>query len=160
MNRRVHAPLLIGLIALVVFPASAPAAPPQVSSTAVSHVTTTAVRLEARVNPEGKSISYRFEYGTSTCSVEADPCVSNPELEGVSSTKGTAPERITGMLEGLAPGATYHFRIIASNAAEETAYGADTTFTTFRASPGFNPCANEVLRTVEPSFLLPDCRAY
>lgn len=146
-------------VALVLLPSAASAAPPKVVSIAFSHVETSSGRVEANVNPEGKAIFYRFEYGSSDCSAEPAPCASGPELEGISSSNGTEPELLVATLKGLTPGTTYHFRIVVKNAAKETTLSKDTAFTTFRVPPVLGSCPNEAFRAGTGSFL-PDCRAY
>jgi hypothetical protein len=160
IGRFLGVPLFTMLVVLISLPVSASATPPQVISTSVSHVGTTSARLQASVNPEGKVISYRFEYGASACSAEPDLCATNPELEGVLTGNASEPKLIAATLKGLASGTTYHFRIKVSNPAKETAQGGDATFATFRAPVGFGSCPNEALRTGKASSLLPDCRAY
>ena len=57
---------------------------------------------------------------------------------------------------GLAPGSTYHYRVVASNELG-TVYGPDQTFTTLTAEQA--ACPNEQLRGGFAA-RLPDCRAY
>jgi sugar lactone lactonase YvrE len=161
IGRLLRAALSAALITSFALSATASAAPPKVLSTSVSHVGTTSAELQASVNPEGEKISYRFEYGTSACSAEPDPCTTNGELKGFSNTQGTKPELLTATLKGLAPGSTYHFRIIVKSVpATSEATGEDTTFATFRVPTGFGSCPNETFRVNSPSSILPDCRAY
>jgi sugar lactone lactonase YvrE len=138
--------------------ASASAAPPLIISTSFSHVTTSSAMLEAEVNPEGKKISYRFEYGSADC--ETNPCISNPELEGLESSHATSPQSISVTLKGLSSDSIYHFRIVVANG-KESASGADAVFSTFVQHPLLEPCPNNsVFRSEKPSMFLPDCRAY
>jgi hypothetical protein len=72
--------------------------------------------LNGTVNSNGTPLSNcHFDYGTSTSYGSSAPC-SGPE-SGESATVS------------LAPGTTYHFRIVATNASG-SAYGNDETFTT------------------------------
>ncbi len=61
-----------------------------------------------------------------------------------------------GAASGLAPGTTYHYRVIATNELG-TVVGPDQTFTTETAEQA--ACPNELLRGGS-SAILPDCRAY
>lgn len=81
------------------------------------------VKLNATVNPEGSSASYRFEYGKTTSYGTSVPL----PMEDVGS--GEAATAVSETVEGLKPGTTYHFRIVVTNEIS-TAYGADYFFTT------------------------------
>ena len=94
---------------------------PSVTTTAASSVSTTGARLNGRVNANGRSTSWHFEYGTS-----AGYGASTPSH---SAGSGTGTTSVSASLSGLAPGTTYHFRLVASNSSGTTA-GADQTFTT------------------------------
>ncbi len=61
-------------------------------------------------------------------------------------------------VENLTIGSHYHFRISATNAAG-TANTPDREFIPTLAEKG-PPCANEVIRSENSSFALPECRAY
>ncbi len=118
--------------------------------------------LTAELNPHGAPTGYRFEYGSADCATAA--CQGTPVPDGDGGA-GAAFTRVIAPVVGLAPGTTYHFRLVAtshcnpSEPAEEcVAEGPDATFTTFPAAPAQN-CANAALRT-GPSAGLPDCRAY
>lgn len=143
-------------VALVALGAStASAVPPKVLSTSFSHVTSSSAVLEAEVNPEGKALAYHFEYGPADCS--SSPCTTSPALEGTLPSKATVAEAVPPpTLEGLAPGTTYHFRIVLSNG-KETAEGPDTVFSTYAQPSVFPACSNDAFRG---SASLPDCRAY
>src|SRR5262249_21358845 len=60
-------------------PPAAPAAlaaPPTISGTTISAVTTTSATLGALLDPHGKATHYHFEYGPADCS--ANPCTTAP----------------------------------------------------------------------------------
>ncbi len=119
---------------------------PTIEGVYTSQVKATSANLSAKINPEGRETSYRFEYGTSTAYG-----TSSPETNiGAGST--AVP--VTLHVEGLESGLTYHFRVVASNS-EGTNSSEDQTF-------GFYPsaCPNELLRQQTGSDSLPDCRAY
>jgi hypothetical protein len=97
--------------------------PPTVLSEVASAVTQTSATLNASVNPNGGEVSAcKFEYGTSTAYGQSAPCTPAPG-------SGTSAVAVSAALESLAEGATYHFRISATNAGG-TSLGADQTFTT------------------------------
>jgi DNA-binding beta-propeller fold protein YncE len=105
--------------------------------------------LNGTLDPSGLSTSYHFEYGLSTAYGQSTP------------TQELAPEdasvAVQAPVTGLAEGATYHFRLVASNEAK-TVEGPDLTFTTL-ARPAQQSCPNTEFRT-GLSAALPDCRAY
>jgi hypothetical protein len=76
------------------------------------------------VNPEGAEVTRCvFEYGTGTAYGSELPCA--PSAVG----GGTVPVEIGANLTNLTPGATYHYRLSATNAGGTT-NGADQTFRT------------------------------
>jgi WD40-like Beta Propeller Repeat len=103
---------------------------PTVEETYVTDVSSTSTTLVARINPGGAHTTYRFEYATET---EYKPV---PNGEGVVG-EGTAGVLVSvHMQEGLAPGTTYHYRVVASNT-RGSAPLTDHTFTTQAAGAGF-----------------------
>lgn len=96
---------------------------PGLIATAVKDVTIDGAVLFALVNPRGFETDYQFEYGETTAYGSEVPV--SPEAIGA----GTAPVQIEDELEGLEPGRTYHFRIVAENE-EGVSLGDDLTFTT------------------------------
>jgi hypothetical protein len=86
--------------------------------------------LQAEVNPEGSATTYRFEYGTS----EAYG-LSAPTPEGIAGA-GTGMVGVEAHVQGLQPGTTYHFRVVASSAGG-VGPGADGSFTTQRIGGEF-----------------------
>jgi hypothetical protein len=121
-------------------------ATPRISSVRSRNLTESAVDLYAEINPLGSDTTYHFEYGSE-------------ETYGHSTPEGElGPEAVnqpvSAHIEGLEPGITYHFRIVATNAIGTT-QGEDTTF-------NFAPptCPNSHVRQQTGSNYLPDCRAY
>jgi hypothetical protein len=92
---------------------------------AASEVEATAAELHGTVNAESvggsESAIYHFEYGTTTSYGS-----STPEANGGSGTSNDAASQV---IDGLAPGTTYHFRVVATNITGTTK-GKDQTFTT------------------------------
>ena len=96
---------------------------PGASTGGVFGVSEGAVTLTGSVNPEGTDASYQFQYGTSTAYGASWPTI--PVQDGAF----TGFQPVTIYLQNLQPDTTYHYRLLATNAAG-TAYGADQTFTT------------------------------
>jgi len=88
-------------------------------------ITTTAAALNAKVNPNGLSTTCYFEYGTTAAYGS-----STGEIDAGS---GTNPALVSKGISGLAPGTTYHFRLLATNSIG-TATGPDQVFTTPRVT--------------------------
>ena len=113
-------------------------------------------KLGALVNPGGIQTSYRFEYDTREYREGEPPHgQSTPFPEG-SVGEGVESHAVWASANGLAPGSTYHYRVVATNEVG-TVYGLDQTFTTLTAAQA--ACPNEQMRGGF-SGKLPDCRAY
>ena len=119
---------------------------PSVFAMRTSNLSESSVDLQAKVNPLGFDTNYRFEYGLSATYGSA---TSETDLGA-----GTEPEDVETHVVGLLPGATYHFRVVATNQWGTTT-GPDTTFS-------FSPptCSNAHIRQETGANYLPDCRAY
>ncbi len=127
-----------------------PPVAPVVDRELTAEVGASEVKLGALVNPGGIQTSYRFEYGTTT-----EYGSSTPFPEG-SVGEGLEAHAVWASASGLAPGSTYHYRVVASSELG-TVYGPDQTFTTLTAEQA--ACPNEQMRGGF-SGRLPDCRAY
>jgi hypothetical protein len=112
--------------ALAVAAGAFASAPPTVSAESAGAVTDTAATLSASVNPAGQETTYAFEYGTSS----AYSTQTQPQSAGA----GSQPVAASTQLAGLQPGTTYHYRVIATNAAG-TVEGPDATFKTTGIAP-------------------------
>ncbi|HEY0278356.1 MAG TPA: NHL repeat-containing protein [Solirubrobacterales bacterium] len=111
---------------------------PRIGGTRVSSLGIEYADLGAAIDPVGLATKYTFEYGPTAAyghSSPAAPATVAPGFESVS---------VGAHLTGLAPGATYHYNLIASNA-DGTVESGDHSFTTY---PVGGPTA------------LPDGRAY
>ena len=86
-----------------------------------SKVLSTSATLSGSVNPNGRSTSYWFEYGTTT---NYGSRTSSRSAGSGASSVGVARD-----ITGLAPGTVYHFRVVAQNSVATTR-GADRIFTT------------------------------
>ncbi len=94
---------------------------PVVSTGPAQSVAITNATLTGSVDPKTHTTDWYFEYGTSTSYGSRTP------TQRVAA--GTGNRGISAVVSNLAAGATYHYRIVASNSAG-TSRGADVSFTT------------------------------
>lgn len=127
--------------------------PPVIDGTSVADVTETEAILKGKVNPESFDTTYRFEYGITIAYGVTAPLPDGALAAGSSDQLASAP------INGLSPGTTYHFRVVAQSA-EGTTEGQDHTFSTYAAPVVSANCPNEALRAENNFTVLPDCRAY
>lgn len=137
----------------------------KISEQQATNVRETAATLQAAIDPnEAPVVSCVFEYGTSSSYGQSVPCAPASLPAGKISVPASA------QLQGLAPGASYYFRVVAGSELETSpgkfevkdSYGPNEVLTT-PALPGSAPetCPNAGLRAEQPFGLtLPDCRAY
>jgi hypothetical protein len=103
---------------------------PSATTGAASGVGQSAATLTGTIDPQGAQTSYYFEYsGPGTFSI-----VSGKAGSGSGATTVTAP------VNGLTPGATYQYRLIATNTGGTTV-GSYQTFTTAPPPPSGPPAA-------------------
>ncbi len=95
--------------------------PPTATTNPATAVTDIGATLAGSVDPKGAPTSYRFEYGTTTAYGNSTVAA------GAGSGSGSVA--VTAAVAGLAPATSYHYRVVASNAAG-VAQGGDRTFTT------------------------------
>jgi hypothetical protein len=130
--------------------------PAEVLSASVAQVSRSDAELRATIEPGGAPTTYTFEYTTQE-RFEADG-FTGAAIAGSGETEGEVIEaKVAAAATGLSAGATYRFRIVASN--EVGSDEAEGTFTTYPEALGLPPCPNDALRT-GLSAPLPDCRAY
>jgi hypothetical protein len=115
------------------FHTAGPAAPPGASTGAARNVTTTAARLTASVDPNSRATTYRFEYGTTTSY--------GKQTGQASAGSGASAVSVAANVSGLQPHTSYHYRVVATNAAG-VVRGRDRTFTTLRNPRGFTASAS------------------
>jgi len=89
-----------------------PPSAPAIEVRTVGGVSDAAATLYARINPDQKATTYRFEYGLGDCSVTI--CSEVP-LGGGSLVAGNDGVWIAQKINGLSPGTQYYFRVIAEN---------------------------------------------
>ncbi len=96
---------------------------PTVETGGASGVGVGAATLSGAIDPHGWDTTYLFQYGTSTAYGSSWPTVQ----VDMGALEGGQP--VVVKVPNLLPGATYHYRLVASNGGG-TSYGADGTFTT------------------------------
>ena len=104
---------------------------------AAADATRTSVLVGGTVDPESGDASYHFEYVDAAGyeSGAANPYGSGGRTESIALAPAHTDETVEGVpITSLTPGTTYHYRVVASNAAG-TGYGPDETFTTAPATP-------------------------
>jgi len=94
---------------------------PSASTSLASAATDSTATLNGTVNPDGVATTYSFQYGTSSSY--------GSQTASQSAGSGTTAQTVSATLSGLSPGATYHFRLVATSAAG-TSNGSDHAFTT------------------------------
>lgn len=106
---------------LAATPTAAPASkPPLAYSGYASQTSTGSATINAAVNPRGSETSYYLQYGpTMSYGLQTQPA----------SATGATEVKLTEALTGLQANTTYHFRLLATNAAG-TGLGPDRTFLT------------------------------
>ena len=110
-------------------------AAPKIEATEAVSVTQVSAQLHALVNPEEEPITgCSFEYGPTSSYGTTVPCVSHPFEEEL--------EHAT--ISGLGEGASYHYRVVATNALG-TIDGPDETFSTLTAAsaPQYGECVKQ-----------------
>jgi phosphodiesterase/alkaline phosphatase D-like protein len=111
---------------------------PLVVTGSASKVLSTSATVSGSVNPNGRSTSYWFEYGTTTSY--------GSRSSSRNAGSGTSSLGVARDLTGLAPGTVYHFRLVAQNSSG-TARGADRTFSTVATAGVGTPQIVEVRPT-------------
>jgi len=98
------------------------ASPAGITGLSATGVTTTSAALNATLNPNGALTTAKFQHGTTTAYGTDTPITLTPN-------NGLADQNVSTVLTGLTPGATYHFRVTATNAGGITD-STDVAFTT------------------------------
>jgi RHS repeat-associated protein len=100
-----------------------PAKPPSAITEAPTYIAAEYATLNAKVNPNSSSTKFYFEYGPTASYGYKKP------IAGLSVGSGTSFVPVNEVIIGLTPGATYHYRVVATNEAGKVT-GADKTVTT------------------------------
>jgi len=109
------------LASLVAAPVALAASPPAVMTGPVTSSTESSATVGGSVNPNGQATTWLVEYGASTAY--------GSKTGSFSAGSGTAAVGVSTTIAGLAPGTTYHYRLVATNATGTSA-GADAVLTT------------------------------
>jgi hypothetical protein len=99
---------------------TSPATPPLASTGGTVNVGHQTATLTGSVEPDGLQTTYEFQLGTEAGVYYA---------QAVGSSSGSGQQGISAELQALAPGTTYHYRVVARNQDGESV-GQDQTFTT------------------------------
>jgi plastocyanin len=103
-----------------------PPGPPTATTGEATGVSETEATLKGTVNPDGEATKYVFRWGT-TESYGQETSVQPAGSDHLS-------HPVSAVLKGLAPGTTYHFRLVAENNSG-TVPGGDQVFTTTSPLP-------------------------
>ncbi len=106
--------------------------PASIDGESVSGVTATSAALSGEINPLGRDTTYHFEYGASLAYGNSAPV---PDADAGA---GTSDVPVSALVEDLAPGTVYHFRVVASNSLGTTD-GPDHVFTTLSGATSVLP---------------------
>ncbi len=102
-------------------------APPHAETgESVSAVQERQATVHGTIDPNGLSTSYHVQYGPTTSY--------GASSSTASAGSGWQPGSVNVTLQGLEPGVTYHYRLVASNS-QGTSYGKDRQFTTVQPKP-------------------------
>lgn len=120
--------------------------PPIAATLTATNLATNGATLAGLVNPNGPSAVAWFEWGGTPGYGQrtAAQAIGN----------GLADIPVGHAISGLAPGATYHFRQVATNAAG-TVYGSNQTFTALLGPPIVATTPPTVLPALPPSLTMP-----
>ena len=121
--------------------------PPEISEQVASQVSETEAVLRARVNPNGLPTTYHFQY-VAQSSFEENGYAGAAEVPVPEADAGeeSAFLAVSAVVNGLAPGVFYHFRLVATNQEctvtgetetdkECEEVGRDASFSTYPAPP-------------------------
>ena len=146
----------------------------KISEEQATDVNQTAATLQADINPNKSNTRYHFEYDTTPYESAASQGTSLPSHGRRTPEVGIGSEEISVLasarVEGLDPGTTYYYRVVASSEIEVSPghfkteeFAERGEVLTTPALPGLvsETCSNAGLRAEQPFGLtLPDCRAY
>lgn len=129
---------------------------PVVEGESVSGLTSTAVKVEAKVNPNYQETACVVRYWPATEAESTGPTTPCTPT-GAELGEGGEAVAVSAQIEGLLAGVTYDYRVIATNATGETP-GAQATFTTLDtpavttgAAAGMTRTTSVLSGTVDPA---------
>lgn len=105
------------------------AGPPTVDSLSATKITSDTAELTAQVNPTGGATpTVTFEYGPEPCS--SSTCISLISSETLTGGEGAFVDQAASVpLGGLAPGVTYHYRVLVHTGSGSFTSGEETFMT-------------------------------
>lgn len=124
--------------------------PPVITDSYAAEAAYTEATVVAVVNPEGFATKCMVEYGP-------DGLFGQETSEQIIGSD-RADHRVTIVLQQLAPGTAYRWRMVCVNSSGTTV-GDEHGVSTYRPFGAETGCPNQLQRS-GPSTLLPDCRAY
>jgi hypothetical protein len=95
--------------------------PSTATTGAATELTPTGATLNGTINPNGLSTTFRFDYGTTTAY--------GVQTTSVNAGADSTARALSAAITGLAPGTTYHVRVVATNALGAVP-GTDVVFAT------------------------------
>ena len=95
---------------------------PVVNTLQATGVGTTSATLNGSVNPDGRAVTYRFNYGPTSGYGQQTAAVALPA--------GHTVVQVSAALGSLAPSSTYHFQLVVTDGLGNTTAGGDQSFTT------------------------------
>ena len=134
-----------------------PTQAPGVTTAKATKVSDIDAKLNGTVNPNNAATAYWFEYGPTTSYGSSIPVAHDADAGS-----GATPVTVSRQILDLAPGATYHYRLVARSAVGTT-NGPDRQFTTSTGvaeEPVADTCPNAAIRAQQSVQRLPDCQAY
>ncbi len=95
---------------------------PTAATATAANVRRNSATVVGTIDPSNQATTYYFQYGLGTSYGMQTAPASLPA--------GTAPVPVTAVLQGLAPGTVFHYRLVASHGTVVSTSGADLTFQT------------------------------
>jgi hypothetical protein len=155
--------IALSLVALVIPGAAQASGPPVITEAWASAVFSSTARLSAKINPNGLSSSYHFDYITKAAydanGGNFSGALRSPAVSDAGFGSGTNPVGVLQILSGLAPETAWRYRLVAKNSAGTTT-GEPLPFVTQGIGGGLDTCSNNGVREQQHSSFLPDCRGW
>lgn len=146
--------LALVLLALATAEPSSAAGRPQIDGTWVTEVTATAANLRAKINPEGASTTYRFEYLTQAAYEAAGGSFAGALLAPPSGSaplgSGSTPIAVVQHAGSLAPETAYRYRVRADNGSGAE-FGEERVLLTAAQTGVFPPIDGRAYELVSPA---------
>jgi NHL repeat len=88
---------------------------PVVEDLSALNITPSEVEASALIDPDGSDTHYYFQYGTVDCASDPAGCTDVPAAPGGDLGSGFGSQQVGVTLQGLQPGTSYFYRVLASN---------------------------------------------